>query len=91
MKVVLSARALDDVEAQRDWLLAMAPTAAEKAADAIAAKLALLTEYPFSAPVRGSGLREAIVIFGRDGFILQYRVVADLLTVERVLHGRQAR
>ena len=62
-----------------------------RAADQIDAMVAQLADFPESAPVIDGRHREATVNFGRDGFVLRYRVDPHAVTIVRVFHGRQAR
>jgi plasmid stabilization system protein ParE len=91
LKVRLSARARADLFAQIDWLAERTPQAARRAAERIHLQLALLAEFPSAAPEVGDLYRDATVRFGRDGFIVRYRIEGDVVIVARVFHGRQRR
>jgi plasmid stabilization system protein ParE len=41
--------------------------------------------------VSDDGIRELVVRFGRDGYVVQYRVDENLVLVTRILHGKEAR
>jgi len=72
------------------WLSERAPSAAAAAADQLDAAIDLLGDFPLAAPAVDERFRELPVDFGRDGFVLRYKVT-DVVTVVRVLHGRQKR
>lgn len=68
------------------------PEAAARSRAAILAALASLGMFPRRgrpAPVRG--YRELVVAFGRDAYIIRYRLVADLVVVTGIRHSREAR
>jgi plasmid stabilization system protein ParE len=77
--------------AQLDWLEDRAPAAARRAVDMIHARLALLADFPKSAPEIDAHHRQAAVRFGRDGFVVRYRIEADAVVIVRLFHGRQDR
>lgn len=77
--------------AQVDWLMERAPAAALSAADQFDAAIELLRDFPLAAPLMDEHHRELTVPFGRDGFVLRYRVGPSLVTIVRVFQGRQRR
>ena len=83
-----ASRALDDL---LTWLEARHLPAGRRAAREIFATLDRLTEFPYSAPSAGDEHREAVVGFGRDGYIIRYTVTDDAIMVARIFHGRQDR
>ncbi|WP_334162616.1 type II toxin-antitoxin system RelE/ParE family toxin [Phenylobacterium sp.] len=83
MKVVFSARARREPLAQADWLAERAPAAALGAADQFDAAIELLRDFPLAAPLTDEHHRELTVPFGRVG--------PTLVTIVRVLQGRQRR
>lgn len=91
MKVILSPRAELDFEAQVKWLRQHSPDTGRRAADSIVRTLDLLTDFPEIGPAVSRGLREKHVEFGRDGFVIRYRVHQDHVRIMRILHGRQDR
>lgn len=91
MKVRFTARARADLLAQVDWLAERSPDAARRAADQIAAQLELLATFPEAAPQIDDHFREAGVRFGRDGFVVRYRIENEHITIVRLFHGRQRR
>jgi plasmid stabilization system protein ParE len=91
LRVRFTDRALEEFEAQADWLAARSPAAAWKARHRILATLAWLADFPLAAPRVDEIHRDAAVRFGRDGFFVRYRLEGDDLVVVRVYHGRQDR
>ena len=91
MKVVFTARARADVMAQLTWLSERTPMAARKAVERLHTRLALLADFPASAPAIDHVQREATIRFGRDGFVVRYRLEADVIVVIRLFHGKQKR
>lgn len=91
MKVVFSQRAGRDLMAQVEWLSDRAPNAARHAAEQIEAAVQLIRDFPLSAPLVDEVHHEITVPFGRDGFVLRYRVTGDSVVVVRLFHGRQSR
>jgi plasmid stabilization system protein ParE len=89
--VRLTARARADLLAQVEWLAERAPTAARRAAERIHLQLELLAAFPRLAPEVNATYRDAPVSFGRDGFVVRYRVEGDVLLIVRIFHGRQER
>lgn len=77
--------------AQLSWLSERTPAAARKAADRLHTRLALLADFPTSAPAIGGAQREATIRFGRDGFVVRYRLEPDIILVIRLFHGKQKR
>jgi plasmid stabilization system protein ParE len=77
--------------AQVAWLADRAPSAALHAADQIDAAVQLIRDFPLAAPLVDDIHHEITVPFGRDGFVLRYRVSGDRVVIVRVFHGRQSR
>lgn len=77
--------------AQIVWLSERSPAAARHAADQIEAAVQLIRDFPLAAPLAENGCHELVVPFGKDGFMLRYRVSRENVTVVRLLHGRQSR
>jgi len=87
VKVRLSVRAQADLLAQLDWLVLRSPDAARAPADQIEAHMLLLGQFPEAAPSVADGFREAAIRFGRDGFVVRYRVLRDHVLIVRLFHG----
>ena len=91
MRVSLSPQAELDFAAQVRWLRRHSPRVGRRAAERIVAALDLLGTFPEIGRAVDGALREKHVQFGRDGFVIQYRLTDEGVAVERILHGRQAR
>ena len=66
--------------------------AAERAAVAIAKAVVSLKEHAERMPVQSElGVRELPVRFGRDGYVIQYRIVGDEVQVARIFYARENR
>lgn len=91
MKVRLTVLAKADMLAQIDWLAKRSPQAARRARSVLLERLAGLTEFPLAAALVDDDHREAVVRFGRDGYIIRYRAFEDVVLVTRIFHARQTR
>lgn len=91
MKVRFTRQARQELLRQLEWLADRSPSAARDAAEQIAAKLALLGDFPLAAPAIDGRHRDAAVEFGRDGFVVRYRVDGGGVLIVGVFHGRQRR
>lgn len=91
MSVRFTARALDQLVAQVDWLAARSPTAAARARERVVATLTWLADFPLAAPLIDDTHRDVAVRFGRDGFFIRYCLEGDDQIVVGVYHGRQVR
>ncbi|MDZ4371414.1 MAG: type II toxin-antitoxin system RelE/ParE family toxin [Phenylobacterium sp.] len=91
MKVRFNGRARADLFAQLDWLEHRSRDAALRAADQISSIVIQLGEFPESGPLIDDQNREVTVRFGRDGFVLRYRLDQEGVVIVRLYHGRQAR
>jgi plasmid stabilization system protein ParE len=89
IRVSLAASA--DLERVIDWLTERSPRAGREARDQLLGALDLLDRNPYAAPAVELDAREKVVSYGRDGFIVRYRVESDAVVILRVLHGRQQR
>jgi plasmid stabilization system protein ParE len=62
------------------------------AVQAIASAIQSLDQFPErGALVRGANWRELVVRFGRDGYVVRYRVTPSVVLVTRIFHGREDR
>jgi plasmid stabilization system protein ParE len=88
-------RILPDARADMAWLEkdleSKSPRAAIRAANAITAAIRSLTEYSDRGRPLGADVRELIVRFGRDGYVIRYRTRHEVVLITRVFHGRQRR
>jgi plasmid stabilization system protein ParE len=91
LRVRFTAQARADLYAQLDWLAERTPQAARRAAGRIRMQLTLIGEFPHASPEVGDGLRDATVRFGRDGFVVRYRIDEEAVLIVRIFHGRQER
>ena len=91
MKVMLAPRAELDFEAQVAWLKLHSPAAGRKAAVRIVDMIDLLADFPQLGSVVQGQVRDKQFQFGRDGFVVRYRLTEDALIVLRIFHSRQDR
>lgn len=85
-------RARQDGQRLETFLEGKSSAAAERAASAIAKAVLSLNELAERRPVLSdSGTRELPVRFGRDGYVIQYRIVEDEVQVARIFHVRENR
>jgi len=91
-EVRLSPGARHDLLRLSDFLVERHPRAATRAMSAIQAGLRSLIEHPSrGVQVGTSNLRELVVRFGRQGYVVQYRVEPSVVFVTRVFHALEAR
>ncbi|MGY5807323.1 type II toxin-antitoxin system RelE/ParE family toxin [Rhizobium sp. LEGMi198b] len=89
--VRLTQRALRDLERMRAFLRSK-NAAARKASARIIQTIQILSSQPdMGRPVEGSeqGLRELIVTFGRDGYIVLYQYLGEDVLIAAIRHGRE--
>lgn len=91
MRVVLAARAHRDFDALVGWLRLHSPEAGRKAALRIVETIDLLSDFPELGQAVTGQLRDKQIQFGRDGFVVRYRLEPGTVTVLRIFHGRQSR
>jgi plasmid stabilization system protein ParE len=90
--VRLSIAARADQDRLNDFLAEKSPSAARRANRAIAeAILSLRTMPERGYPSRRIGWRELVVRFGRDGYVIRYRVEPGAVFVARIFHGLEDR
>jgi plasmid stabilization system protein ParE len=90
-EVRLSPAAQRDFDRLVDFLESKSPRAAWRAAEAILAGLSSLSDQPERGrPVLGEH-RELVVRFGRDGYLVRYRVDPDAVIVASIMHTREQR
>jgi plasmid stabilization system protein ParE len=91
-EVVVSRRAAADLQRLRTWLAEKDPDAANRAAEAIDARIMRLRAFPKLGPLRiTADTRELRVRFGRYGYIVRYVLRGDVVVVTRIFHGREDR
>jgi plasmid stabilization system protein ParE len=90
--VRLSRSARDDIDRLTDFLQGKSERAAARAAQAITEAVLSLSEFSERGhPAKLAGWRELIVRFGRDGYVIRYRIEGESVFVTRVFHGRERR
>ncbi|HEX4195935.1 MAG TPA: type II toxin-antitoxin system RelE/ParE family toxin [Caulobacteraceae bacterium] len=75
-----------------DFLVEKSPRSAVRAGDAIERgirSLAQLAERGRQAPIEGA--REIVVAFGRNAYVIQYRIAEDEVVVARIFHSLEHR
>ena len=88
MNVVWLHRAMNDRDAQMDFIGQDNPLAAITAGDAIAAQISTLADQPeIGRPGRRAGTRELVI--SRTPFVAVYRIAGGRIEVLRLLHGSQ--
>ena len=91
MIVRLTPEAEADILRLVGWLAERSPAAARKATVQLLDSLALLGAFPYLGRPVGPVIREKVVHFGRDGFVVTYEVRPTEILVREVFHGRQDR
>lgn len=82
-----------DIRRIYDFLAVSNPSSATKAIDAIFESIDLLLTQPeMGRPFRGHpDLRQWTVMFGHNGYIIQYAIENDTLFITRLWHSREDR
>lgn len=91
MTVVVSRQAQRDFAAQVGWLHRHSPQAGRRAATVIIEAIDQLNDFPHRALELEPTVREKHIRFGRDGFVLRYRIKGRRVTILRIYHSRQDR
>ncbi len=92
LRLRLSARALRDLDRLPDFLSIANPSASDRVRQLLLDGLASLTEFPARNPnVSRTSLRELSLRFGKNGYVIRYRVSAEEVFVTRLLHTRERR
>lgn len=92
-RIVYAAAALRDIDRLRAFLRPKNPAAARRAGEAIRNGLRILAAQPrLGRPVEDLPelYREWVIEFGRDGYVVRYRVDREEVTILAVRHGREA-
>lgn len=91
-KVHFSPRALDDLDRLEDFLVEKNINSAIRAIDTILEAAASLADLSERGPSGDrSRVRRLIVPFGRNGYVIEYRVDPDRVIVARVFHSLEDR
>lgn len=90
MKIRLSLDAIQDRRRIIAFLARYNPNAARRASRTIIDAIAQLSQNPFIG-LGVDGMRELYIQFGDSGYVVQYRVDADVVVIARIFHMREAR
>lgn len=89
--VYVAEAAFRDLDRLVAWLAPASPRAADAAADALAAAIATLAEFPDRGRLIGGSVRELPDRFGRYGYAIRYQVTDTAVRVTRLRHAREQR
>lgn len=92
-QIVFTAAAIRDMGRLRAFLSPKNPAAAQRAADAIRNGLRILELQPrLGRPAQDlpEPYREWVIDFGRDGYVVRYRLDGDVVSILAVRHGRES-
>lgn len=90
MRVEWSLDAVRDLDRIQEYLIERSPQAAERIWRRIHQRVGLQAHIPFAAPIYGEGPVRMLVVTGTP-YLVFYVLDGDVLRVEQVLHGAQAR
>ncbi|WAC60833.1 type II toxin-antitoxin system RelE/ParE family toxin [Brevundimonas sp. SL130] len=90
MKIRLSLDAIQDRRRVIGFLRGVNPNAARRAGHTITRSIGRLAETPMIG-IDLDGLRHLYIPFGASGYVVQYRVDADVVVVARIFHAREER
>ncbi len=90
MKIRLSPDAIQDRRRVIAYLQSVNPDAARRASQTIIRAIAQLAQTPLIG-IDLDGLRHLYIPFGDSGYVVQYRVDADVVVVARIFHAREER
>ena len=86
------AHARRDLGRLEAFLIGKNPRAAKQAAAAIVSAIFSLEEFAERCPrLADSEIRELVVSYGRDGYVVHYRIDGQLIHVARIFHGKEDR
>lgn len=80
-----------DLDRLSDFLAAVAPAAAVRAANEIRSGILSLRNFPEQGARVNGTLRQLIIPFGDSGYVVQYRVDPETIVVARIFHMREDR
>lgn len=89
MKLTVAAEA--DLLRMAEFLADYGDEVARRGATALWTGFTSLSEMPRRSPVVRNSLRELYIRFGDSGYVVQYRVDADVVVIARIFHMREAR
>ncbi len=87
----MSDRARSDLLRQVDWLASLSPRVARNAQRKINKGLRTLARFPVAGVELETGDREWPIPFGRDGYVVVYRIEPERVLIARIFHSRQDR
>jgi toxin ParE1/3/4 len=91
MKLSLTPRAAQDLNAILEYLNERNPAGAQKVSVAIERALVLLGERPYSGRIMKRKRRIRVKVVARDPYLLFYRIEAETIVVVHIRHGAQRR
>jgi plasmid stabilization system protein ParE len=89
--VELTAPAFIDLERLDTWLTARDPRAAIEASHLLEEAIYSLSAHPLRGRPVDETLRELTVRFGRDGYIIRYKVISKRVMIARIWHSLEQR
>lgn len=89
-QVILTAHAAADLRRVYDFLADNNPQAARNAVKAIRESFDSLTEFPAGGRFFNDEYREWPVPFGKQGYLILYRIEPDVVVIVAVKHQREA-
>ena len=91
-RLVLSARAANDLDRLAEFLAKSLPQEADKTADVVVEALGILKNHPGVGRAFGPGLRELVISRGRSGYLALYKYneSTDTAVVIAIRHQREA-
>ena len=92
MKLVkVAPQAERDLGRLASFLAPKNPPAAKAAVIAMQDAILSLSEFPERGHPVGPTILELFVAYGRDGYVVRYRVGVQQVTITRVFHGKERR
>ena len=91
-RLVLSPKAVDDIDRLSDFLLDSDPSTASKTGGILVGGLQILKDHPLIGRQVERGFRELLISRGRTGYVALYEfdVVKDVAIVLSIRHQREA-
>jgi toxin ParE1/3/4 len=86
MRLVVSDAAERDLEEIGDYIAVENPAAARRVVRELRERCALLLDFPRAAPARFD-VAEGLFIASSGNYRIAYRILGDIVRIERVLHG----
>lgn len=91
-QIIYSRKALADIEALTDFLVASDPLAAAETADLLIEAISLLDRHPLIGRPVEAGLRELLISRGKTGYaaLYRFRESDDVVMILAIRHQREA-